>query len=315
VAHAHDDWRLALSTVLLAGVIDVTLGEPPAPVHPVVWMGRLVGALERRRPQGRPLAEFAYGVAVVGVTAGAAAGAGVALSRGLRRLPWWLALPAGAYALKTTFSLRGLVRAGRDVEEALGEDTAAARERLAALVSRSPDLDPPLIVSATVESLAENLTDSVVSPLLAYSLFGLPGALAYRAVNTMDAMLGYRDHREYVGKAAARSDDAANWVPTRLTGLLLVGVAGLRGRAGRAWWAFRTQHQPEHGPNKTLAIATMAGALGVQLQKPGAYVLGEAERPLTPVVIDDAARMVWTAGGVAVAAAAGLAAVLRAVRS
>jgi adenosylcobinamide-phosphate synthase len=308
---SRDNRRLALSTVLLAGVFDVVLGEPPTPVHPVVWMGRLIGALERRRPRNRPLAEFAYGVLIVGVTAGTAAGAGVALTRVLRRLPWWLALPVGAYALKTSFSLRGLVRAGRDVQEALDEDTEAARERLSALVSRSPDLDPPLIVSATVESLAENLTDSVVSPLLAYALFGLPGALAYRAVNTMDAMLGYRDEREYIGKAAARSDDAANWVPTRLTGLLLVGVAGLKGRAGRAWWAFRTQHQPEHGPNKTLAIATMAGALGVQLQKPGAYALGKAERPLTPQVIDDAAWMVWVAGGAAVAGAAALSALVR----
>ena len=311
----YDDWRFTLSTVLLAGVFDVALGEPPTPVHPVVWMGRLIGALERRRPHDRPVAEFAYGAGIVAVTAGTAAGAGLVLDRGLRRLPWWLALPAAAYALKTAFSLRGLVRAGRDVQQAFGEDTGAARERLSALVSRSPDLDPPLIVSATVESLAENLTDSVVSPLLAFALLGLPGALAYRAINTMDAMLGYRDHREYVGKAAARSDDAANWLPTRLTGLLLVGVAGLRGRAGRAWWAFRTQHRPEHGPNKTLAIATMAGALGVQLQKPGVYALGEAERPLTPEVIGDAARVVWTAGGVAIGAAAGLAALARAVRS
>ena len=98
----------------------------------------------------------------------------------------------------------------------------------------------------------------------------------------MDAMLGYRDEREYVGKAAARSDDAANWLPTRITGLLLVAVVGVRrARPGRAWWAFRTQHQPQYGPNKTLAIATMAGGLGVQLQKPGAYALGTRRRPLT----------------------------------
>jgi adenosylcobinamide-phosphate synthase len=177
-------------------------------------------------------------------------------------------------------------------------------------VSRSPDLDPLLIVSATVESLAENTTDSVVSPLLYYALFGLPGALAYRAVNTMDAMLGYRDEREYVGKAAARSDDAANWLPTRITGLLLVSVSVLKGTAGRAWWAFRTQHRPQYGPNKTLAIATMAGSLGVQLEKPGAYALGTADRPLTGAVIDDAVWRVWAAGGAAVALAAVLAAVL-----
>jgi adenosylcobinamide-phosphate synthase len=303
------DWRLALATVPLAGLIDVTFGEPPSALHPVVWMGRLIGALERRRPRGRPGAEFAYGVLIVAVTAGVAFAAGLVLTL-VARLPWWLALPVGAAVLKTTFSLRGLVRAGRDVQRALASDTAAARASLSALVSRSPDLDPPLIVSATIESLAENLTDSVVSPLLYYALFGLPGALAYRAINTMDAMLGYRDEREYVGKAAARSDDAANWLPTRLTGLLLVAVSALKGTAGRAWWAFRTQHQPQYGPNKTLAIATMAGSLGVQLRKPGAYALGAADRALTGDVIDDAVWRVWAAGGAAVALAAGLAALL-----
>ena len=297
-------------TVLLAGVIDVTLGEPPNALHPVVWMGRLIGALTARRPHGRPRAEFAYGALIVAVTAGAAFAAGLLLTLVLERLSWWVTLPVGAYVLKTTFSLRGLVRAGREVQRALVSDTGAARASLAALVSRSPDLDPPLIVSATIESLAENLTDSVVSPLLYYALFGLPGALAYRAVNTMDAMIGYRDEREYVGKAAARSDDAANWVPTRITGLLLVAASGLRGTAGRAWWAFRTQHLPEFGPNKTLAIATMAGSLGVQLQKPGAYALGRADRPLTADVIDDAAWMVWATGGAAIALAAGFAALL-----
>ena len=304
------DWRLALATVLLAGLIDVTLGEPPGALHPVVWMGRLIGALERRRPRGRPGVELAYGVLIVVATAGTAFAAGLVLTLLLDHAPWWLALVAGACVLKTAFSLRGLVRAGRDVQRALASDTAAARASLRALVSRSADLDPPLIVSATVESLAENLTDSVVSPLLYYVLLGLPGALAYRAINTMDAMLGYRDDREYVGKTAARSDDVANWVPTRITGLLLVAASAMRGTAGRAWWAFTTQHQPEYGPNKTLAIATMAGSLGVQLQKPGAYVLGTADRPLTADVIDAAVWRVWAAGGAAVALAAGLAALL-----
>jgi adenosylcobinamide-phosphate synthase len=304
------DWRLALATVLLAGLVDVALGEPPSSLHPVVWMGKLIGRLERRRPRGRPGAEFAYGVLIVVITAGAAFAAGLALTFALGRLPWWLGLVVGAFALKTTFSLRGLVRAGRHVQRALISDTGEARASLRALVSRSPDLDPPLIVSATVESLAENLTDSVVSPLLYYALFGLPGALAYRAVNTMDAMLGYRDEREYVGKAAARSDDVANWAPTRITGLLLVAVSALKGRARRAWWAMTTQHQPQYGPNKTLAIATMAGSLGVQLRKPGAYALGTPERALTADVIDGAVWRVWAAGGTAVALAAGLAALL-----
>ncbi|HUU32614.1 MAG TPA: adenosylcobinamide-phosphate synthase CbiB [Vicinamibacterales bacterium] len=304
------DWRLALSTVLLAGLFDVLIGEPPNALHPVVWVGRLISALMGRRPHGRPQAEFAYGVLIVLVTAGSAAAAGLLLTLGLSHLPWWVALPIGAWVLKSAFSLRGLVRAGRDVQRALARDTGEARTRLAALVSRSPEMEPPLIVSATVESLAENLTDSVVSPLLYFVLFGLPGALAYRAINTMDAMMGYRDEREYVGKAAARTDDVANWVPTRIAALLIVAVAGLRGAAQAAWAALRTQHRPEYGPNKTLAIATMAGALGVQLKKPGAYALGTPTRPLTADVIGDATWYVWVAGGVTIAASAGLAALL-----
>jgi adenosylcobinamide-phosphate synthase len=342
-------WAFALATVGLAGLIDITVGEPPSAVHPVVWMGLLIGALAGRRPSSRPAAEVAYGVLIVVLVAGVCAAAGVALAWLVAWLPWWLALPLGAGALKTTFSLRGLVGAGRRVQRALARpgdsrgDTAAgaaterataeggtaegapaqrvaapgapaavdaARAGLAALVSRSPDLDPPLIVSATVESLAENLTDSVVSPLLYFALLGLPGAFTYRAINTMDAMLGYRDEREYVGKAAARTDDGANWIPARLAALLLVATARLRGTAADAWWAMRTQHLPQFGPNKTLAIATMAGALGVQLQKPGAYALGRPGRPLTEDVIGDAAVLVWVAGGVTIAAAAGVAALM-----
>jgi adenosylcobinamide-phosphate synthase len=169
------DWRVALATVLLAGLFDVAIGEPPNALHPVVWMGRLVGALMARRPHSRPRAELAYGALIVALTTGSAAAAGLLLTLGLSHLPWWAALPIGAWVLKTAFSLRGLVRAGCDVQRALASGTEAARTRLAALVSRSPDLDPPLIVSATVESLAENITDSVVSPLLYFALFGLPG--------------------------------------------------------------------------------------------------------------------------------------------
>ena len=133
------------------------------------------------RPHGPPPARPAAGRARLrrphraGHGRSAAAAAGLLLTIGLGHLPWWAALPIGSWALKTAFSLRGLVRAGRDVQRALAGDAAAARTRLSALVSRSPDLDPPLIVSATVESLAENLTDSVVSPLLFFALLGPPG--------------------------------------------------------------------------------------------------------------------------------------------
>ena len=215
-------------------------------------------------------------------------------------------------ARATTFSLRGLVRAGRDVQRALASDTAAARASLSALVSRSPDLDPPLIVSATIESLAENLTDSVVSPLLYYALFGLPRRAGVSGGQHDGRHAGLPRRPRVRGQGvAARSDDAANWLPTRFTGLLLVAVSALKGR-GRprlvgvphaAPAAARTQQDAGHrddGGQPWRAVAEAGGG----------PALGTAERALTGDVIDDAVWRVWAVGGATVVLAAGLAALL-----
>ncbi len=304
---------MAAATVLLAGLLDLVCGEPPNAVHPVAWLGRLIALLERGAPSGRPRAELAYGVAVVVIATGVAAGAGLALALGLSRLPWWLALPGAAVALKVSFSLRGLVGAGRAVQRSLDADPAAAREGLRALVSRDRDLTPPQVASAAIESLAENLSDSVVAPLLFFALLGLPGAFAYRAVNTLDAMVGYHGRYEYLGKPAARLDDVLNFVPARLTGLLIVALACLRRRGAAALAGLRRERRLSSSPNKLWTIAPMAGALGVRLGKPGAYEVGRAERPLASAVIGEAAAMVWQAGAVTLAACAALAALLAAV--
>jgi adenosylcobinamide-phosphate synthase len=300
----------AAATVALAGLFDVAFGEPPNALHPVAWMGRLVAFLERRRPRGRPRAELAYGALIVLVTCGIAGAAGVALLQAVQALPVWAALPLAAVVLKIAFSLRGLAAAGRAVQRRLGTDIVAARAGVTSLVSRDPNMEPPQIVSATIESLAENLTDSVVAPLFYFALFGLPGALVYRAINTMDAMIGYHGELEYVGKAAARLDDVANWLPARLSGLLLVGVASMRGAAPAAWAVLRTQRRPSPGPNKLWTIAPMAGALGVQLEKRGYYAVGPGERSLAPAVIGEAIAVLWVAGATALIVAAGLAALM-----
>lgn len=286
----------AAGTVMLAGVFDVALGEPPSPVHPVVWIGKLIGWFERRRPRKKPAAEFCWGLLTVVVTCAITGGAAWGVAGGLGRLPLWASIPLTAYLLKTTFSLRGLVEAGRTVQRALESDTEAAREELKALVSRSRNLDPPQIVSATVESLAENLTDSVLAPLLAFALFGLPGAVVYRAINTMDAMIGYHGEYEYLGKAAARLDDAVNWLPARLAGILLCLVAMAQGSGRGALTALRRDRRAVASPNAAWTMAPMAGALRVQLEKIGHYRLGLPERPLTAALINEAARLTWAAG-------------------
>ena len=305
-----ETWPLAALTVLLAGVLDALFGEPPNALHPVAWLGSLIAALERRCPRGGPRREFAGGVLVVVITTAVAAAVGVAAGIALLHLPWWLSLPLGAVALKVAFSLRGLVRAGRSVQRALESDTEAARAGLRALVSRSRELEPPQIASAAIESLAENLSDSVVAPLLYFALFGLPGALVYRAINTLDAMIGYHGRYEYLGKPAARLDDAANWVPARLSGLLLVALAGTRHRGAAAWAALRTQHRRSASPNKLWTIVPMAGALDVQLEKPGAYVVGLSNRTPSGPIIGEAAVIVWQAGAVALLVASSLAALV-----
>lgn len=305
-----ETWPLAALTVLLAGLLDALFGEPPNALHPVAWLGRLIAALDRRCPRGGPRRELAWGVLLVAITSAVAAAVGVALALALGHLPWWLALPLGAVALKVAFSLRGLIDAGRTVQRALETDTEAARAGLLALVSRSRDLEPPQIASAAIESLAENLSDSVVAPLLCFALFGLPGALVYRAINTMDAMVGYHGRYEYLGKPAARLDDAANWIPARLTGLLLVALAGVRGRGAAARAALRRQRRRSSSPNKLWTIAPMAGALDVQLEKPGAYVVGLSDRAPTGRTIGEAAAIVWQAGAVSILLSSGLAALV-----
>lgn len=188
-----------------------------------------------------------------------------------------------ALALSTLLSVRGLVRAARLVGAALDRgDLVGARAMVAFhLVSRgTSDLDEAHVVSATVESVAENLGDSVIAPVCFYLGFGLAGAAVYRAVNTADAMLGYRDGvLEHFGKVAARVDDALNLVPARLSGLAIVAAAAVAGDVRGAWRVMRRDARNTASPNAGWPMAAMAGALGVTLEKPRTYRLGDGPRP------------------------------------
>src|SRR5262249_33430479 len=149
------------------------------------------------------------------------------------------------------------------------DDLRTARTRLRALVSRDTStLDRDLVAAAAVESVAENLGDSFVAPLFWYAALGLPGAVAYRYVNTCDAMLGYRGRYECLGKASARPDDMASWLPARLAAFLLVISAPLAGGdATAAWHVLRRDHRRTASPNAGWPMSAMAGALAVRLEK------------------------------------------------
>jgi adenosylcobinamide-phosphate synthase len=301
------------AALAVAVALDLAAGEPPAAWHPVSWIGRALRAAERRAP-GRGVADGAVALlAVVAASWAAAALAGWAL----RRLGGAGVVLEGVL-LKPAFALRGLGQAARGVEVALRRgDLGEARARLGRdLVSRPvTDLEGPEVASAAIESVGENLVDSVAAPLLAYAAGGLPAAWAYRAVNTADAMWGYRDAGyERFGKAAARLDDVANLVPARLGAVALAAGAALAGEDGcaaaRAAWR---DHRRTASPNAGWPMAAMAGALGVALRKRGVYRLGAGPLPEGPEAIRRARRVLAFAGAAAIGMAAAAAA-LRASR-
>ncbi len=183
-------------------------------------------------------------------------------------------------SLKPFFALRMLADAGGTVRQALErDDLLAARHALHALVSRDCSrLTAELLAAAAIESLAENLSDSVVAPLFYYVWFGVPGAAAYRLFNTFDSMIGYHGRYEYLGKVAARLDDVLNFVPARLTALLIIVLAPVFGGNRRAAWRiWRRDARKTESPNAGHPMAAMAGALGIQLEKVDHYILGEPE--------------------------------------
>jgi adenosylcobinamide-phosphate synthase len=181
----------------------------------------------------------------------------------------------------TTLALRGLDDAAHAVERALAEnDEAGARRALPALVGRDPNaLDRPGIVRATVESVAENTSDGVIAPLFFLFVGGPVAAMAYKAINTLDSMIGYRDDRYlYFGRWAARIDDAANYLPARLTALcMMVAAQFVTGRASQAWTVCRADARRHASPNAGFPEAAAAGALGIQLGGDATYG-GEVER-------------------------------------
>lgn len=288
-------------TLAVALGIDLTLGEPPSTIHPVVWMGRLAGALERRAPLSER-ARLLYGAANVGLVVGSSALTGGCANAALARTHPLIRLAAMGWLLKSTFALHSLTAAANSVRAALArEDLDAARRGLRSLVSRdSATLTPDLLAAAAVESVAENASDSVVAPLLFYAVAGVPGALAYRAINTLDAMWGYHGAYEHLGKAAARLDDVANLAPARLTGALLLVASWLCAHDAPAGWRIMWRdHDLTASPNAGWPMSAMAGALGIELEKVGHYRLGAPGEPPTPVTIGQAIMIIHVATALA----------------
>ena len=272
-----------MMVLLLALLLDVAFGEPPNRWHPVAWVGAALAA-GRRALAGATRGVLLLGGALLVVAVATLAAGGVIMVERLLE-PWPLArLAVDACLLKAALSVRALFEAVLRVRMALTrDDLTGARSSLGAdLVSRpTGDLSPELAASAAIESLAENLTDSVIAPLVFFAVGGVPAAWAYRVINTADAMIGYRDGElEYLGKASARLDDALSWVPARVSALAIVAGAALGGAsAAHAWRVLRRDGGRTASPNAGLTMGAMAGALGVTLTKPGHYTLGDGAAP------------------------------------
>jgi adenosylcobinamide-phosphate synthase len=293
--------------VVLGGALalDVAVGEPPNALHPVVWMGRFLRALRRRAPRARASA-FIYGLGMA-LAGPLVFGLGSwALIRALAPAAL-LQIVVEIFLLKSALAVRALGAAAAAVGRALGEgDLPTARIALRSLVSRDPStLSPSLVAAAAVESVAENSSDSLVAPLFWYLIGGVPAALAYRACNTLDAMIGYHGETEWLGKAAARLDDAANLIPARLTAALLVAASALGGASARGalrvWWR---DGGATESPNAGRPMAAMAGALDVQLEKVGHYRLGDGRAPSGAPEIARAVAIMYRACALAAIAAA-----------
>jgi len=302
------DWPLAGGIV--AGVLaDALIGDPRRG-HPVALFGQAATRIERRlyaddKTRGAAFAACCEALAV----APALAAAQVFRYRPVARLAW-----AGTVTWAVTGARSLTVEAERIQRALLAGDLPGARELLPNLCGRDPaQLDEAGIARAVVESVAENCSDAIVAPLLWGALAGPPGLAAYRAANTLDAMVGHRSPRyERFGWASARLDDVANWAPARVTALLAAACAPVVGGRAQAAWRIATEYGPRHpSPNAGWCEAAFAGALGLRLGGPLSYSgrtehrpeLG-AGRPPEPADIARACRLcrVVTASATALAA-------------
>jgi len=278
-----------LLILALALILDFAFGDPPDAFHPVAWMGKAISFLERKGLSRPTSSHFAYGVMItIAIVALFTVPAYLLLSY-LKDISLVAYVIVGALVLKLAFSFRGLRRTALKIKNLLHDDKLdRARFELRALVGRDTStLSQPHLVSATVESVAESTCDSFVAPLFYFLIFGVPGAVAYRAVNTLDSMIGYHGRYEHLGKFASRADDVLNYIPARVTALLLIVAAFFSGRNGkRAWRVALSDHSKTASPNAGWPMATTAGALNIQLEKANHYKLGGANAKLVPKTID-----------------------------
>lgn len=267
-----------LPVLFAAVILDLLVGEPPNKIHPTVWFGKIIGFFDNKWRRKGPLVDFTGGLLSVFVV--------LLLAFLLASFPSLLPSPLNyvlaAYLLFSSISIRSMV----DHAKITIQNGKILPEKVQMIVSRDTSkLNQSQLSSAVIESVAENFVDGVLAPLFYFAIFGLHGVLVYRAINVCDAMVGYRDARYlYFGKFAARLDDAANFLPARISALLFVIL--------RPSCINTIRKHRKIKLNGGYPISGMAGVLCVKLEKPGHYAINAGKEPNVRDV-EKSIRLYW----------------------
>ncbi len=283
----------------LAFMIDLVVGEYPDRIHPTIGIGKLILYLKKKAKHPNPRREKANGVLMALSIMLTFALPVFVLMYFLRSLPFpygeILYIIVGALLFKATFAISGMGQYTKPIAAALKKrDLDGARKWLPYIVRRDPNtLNERQIISAAVESIAESTTDGITAPFFFFAIFGVPGAFAYRVINTLDSMVGYKNEEfRNIGWFSAKMDTLTNWLPARITAYLMVIAAGIMGENWRESWRIlqRDKHKTS-SPNAGFTISAMAGALNIQLEKQGHYKLGDDHGSISYEDIYKALRM------------------------
>lgn len=294
---------------LLAVIIDTIIGDPNTKFHPVALMGKLIDVLDKllRKDTASAPTKLVCGFILVVIVLAFCYGLIYYILLGLQmlKIPEWALILVQAVILSFMISPKSLAKAGNDIYvELIHNDLNAARKKVNYIVSRDVNqMDRKDITRATIETVAENIVDGIISPLFFFFIGGLPLAVLYRAANTMDAMIAYKNDKYlYFGRTAARVDDVLNFIPARITGILLVIIACWQKHDYKNAFKMMLRDAKKHpSPNGGYSEATVAGALGIRLGGINFYFghqtfrayMGEATHELAPEHIKQTINMMY----------------------
>jgi len=294
---------MILEGIVIVGfalLLDFLIGDPKTKYHPTAWIGKLIAVLVPFSRNNSPKKELFGGILIVFAVVAIVSTLLVALDFGISLLTidivsLVVSIAVGSILLKTTIAIRGMQKHALAVVDALEKDNLdSARNHLSMIVKRNTKhLDKNHISSAVLESVSENTVDGITGPLFYYAIFGLPGAFVYRAINTIDSMVGYKTSLfRNIGWFGANCDTILNYIPSRLTGLVMILSALILGYNWKeSFYIMRRDGKKLESPNAGFPIAALAGALGTKLEKINYYAVGDGNIEFTKSHIISAIRL------------------------